>query len=131
MKKKVVVSGSVKLGQKIEDFIDSIKDEYEVLDYPCAIDEKNFLDEYKNVHKEFYRNIENADVLILFNEDKNGVEGYIGSAGFAEVSYAVTLNQLHNFNIQIFIYKMPSKSVPCFDEINMWLTLGWIKLLNL
>lgn len=128
LKKKIVISGSIKLRDKINKFVETLKDKYEILDYPIDIAEENFLEEYKKVHNKFYNNIENADVLLLFNEDKNGIKGYIGYAGFSEISYAITQNLLHNKSIEIYLYKMPSKDVSCYEEINLWLNAGWIKL---
>lgn len=33
-----------------------------------------------------------------------------------------------NKNIELVILKKPSTNVGCFDEIDLWLKLGWIKL---
>ena len=85
------------------------------------------MQEYPPIHKNFYNAIENCDCFLLCNFDKKGIEGYIGSAGFAELAYAVAQNA-KTHSKQIFIYKMPSKEVQCYDEIKLYLSLGWIKL---
>ena len=33
-----------------------------------------------------------------------------------------------NKNIELIIFKIPSQDVGCYEEINLWLKLGWIKL---
>ena len=37
---------------------------------------------------------------------------------------------VYNKNIQILILRMPSVNVQSYEEINLWLKLGWIKLLE-
>lgn len=62
------------------------------------------------------------------NEDKNKKEGYIGQETFAELSFGLAQKLIYNKNIEIIIYKMPSKEVSCYDEICLYLELGWLKL---
>ncbi len=127
--KKVILSGSTKLQEKINDWVYYFKNKgYEIIDYPKLINQKNYMDELPVVYKDFYKNIEACDIFFLMNEDKNGIVGYIGSAGFSELVYAIMQNILHNKNIEIYILKEPAKSLNCYDEINLWLKLGWIKL---
>ena len=61
------------------------------------------------------------------NEDKNGIEGYIGPAVFAELSYGI-IEYLNDRDILLMLLKMPSKEVIGYEEINLWLKLGWIKI---
>ncbi|WP_100066119.1 hypothetical protein [Miniphocaeibacter massiliensis] len=67
-------------------------------------------------------------MLFLFNEDKDNIEGYIGAAAFSEITYAVIRKILNKQNINIFLYKMPSKEVLGYDEISLWLKLKYIKI---
>lgn len=126
--KKIVVSGSASLQPKIKELLEKLKHNYNVLDYPKAISEESFLNDYPQIHKNFYNNIANTDVLLIFNEDKNGVVGHIGAAGFAELAFGLAQNLLYKKNIELFVYKMPSDAVACYDEVKLWLELGWIKL---
>lgn len=128
--KKIVVSGSGKCREKIDELIKRLSAFYDVLNYPKDISKEKFLELYPHIHKEFYENIVKTDVFLLFNYDKDETAGYIGAAGFAEMCFAISQNQLSNKNIEIFIYKMPDKKVQCYDEINLYLQLGWIKLWN-
>ena len=128
--KRIVISGSAKLQNKIQNFRNAIIDTYEILDYPKFIQNDKFIDLYPQIHRDFYENIASTDVFLLFNYDKNGVEGYIGSAGFAELCFAVAQNQVYNKNIEIYIYKLPDVKVHCYDEIKLYLQFGWIKLWN-
>lgn len=129
-KRKLVISGSVKFSKEIKEFVDKIENKYNVLNYPKPIKEEDLLKEYRDIHKKFYFDIENTDDFLLFNYDKNGIEGYIGYAGFAELSFAITQNLLHGKNISIYILKYPSTSVSCKQEIDLWLSLGWVKIFD-
>lgn len=128
--KKIVVSGSGKNREKIEGLIKKLSGFYDILNYPKDISKEKFLELYPHIYREFYESIVKTDVFLLFNYDKADVFGYIGAAGFAEICFAISQNQLFNKNIEIFVYKMPDKKVQYYDEINLYLQLGWIKLWN-
>ena len=70
----------------------------------------------------------NTDDLLLLNLDKKGIEGYIGYESFAELSNLVVKKIQEDDNHKIYIYKMPSKEVGCYDEIMHFLKLGYIEL---
>ena len=127
--KKVVITGSVKLQAEINNWTNFFKNNnYEVLDYPREIEEKKYMKKYPIRHKEFFESITKTDILFIMNEDKNGITGYIGAESFAELAFGLTQNLLYNKNIELVILKMPSPEVQCYDEIYLWLKLGWIKL---
>lgn len=128
--KKIVISGSAKLQDNINYWKEHFNKNYQVLDYPKAIDEKDFINLYPKIHKEFYENITKTDILFIMNEDKNNQVGYIGAAGFAELTFGLAQKLIYNKNIELIILKMPEKSVQCYDEICLWLKLGWIKIYN-
>ena len=69
-------------------------------------------------------------MLFVMNETKEGIDGYIGAETFAELTFALMQNLVYNKNIQIVILRMPSINVQSYEEINLWLKLGWIKLLD-
>jgi len=127
--KKVVIAGSAKLQQEIQNWRELFKNkDYEVLDYPKKIDETEFMELYPNVHKEFFENITKTDMLFIMNEDKNGKSGYIGAESFAELTFGLAQKLVYNKNIELVVLKMPSKDVQCYEEIDLWLKLGWISL---
>ncbi len=127
--KKVVIAGSAKLQQEIQNWRELFKNkDYEVLDYPKKIDETEFMELYPNVHKEFFENITKTDMLFIMNEDKNGKYGYIGAEAFAELTFGLAQKLVYNKEIELIILKMPSQDVQCYEEIDLWLKLGWIKL---
>jgi len=45
-----------------------------VIDYPLAIDQATFLEDYPQVHKKFFAAIMETDILFVMNEDKKGVK---------------------------------------------------------
>ena len=129
--KKIVISGSSKLQDKVEYWISYFKNlNYEILDYPKYIKPSEYEKTLPIIYKDFYTALENTDVYFLMNEEKNGIRGYIGSSSIAELTYVVILNLIHNKNIEIYILNMPSKEVSSYDEVKFWLNMGWIKLFD-
>ncbi len=126
--KKIVISGSSKLKDKVNYWLNYFKNEnYEILDYPKLCEQKDYEKELPKIYKNFYTALENTDVYFLMNEEKNGIKGYIGASAIAELTYVVILNLLHNKNIEIYILNMPSEELSCYDEVKFWLDMGWIK----
>lgn len=129
--KKVVISGSSKLQDKVSYWLNYFKNNnYEILDYPKLIEQENYVKELPKIYKEFYTALENTDVYFLMNEEKKGIKGYIGASSIAELTYVVILNLIHNKNIKIYILNMPSEEVSSYDEVKFWLDMGWIQILD-
>lgn len=127
--KKIVIAGSAKLQQEINVWKETFKNKnYEILDFPKPIEKSKFLELYPNIHREFFSNITKTDILFIMNEDKNGIPGYIGAESFAELTFGLAQKLVYNKNIELIILKIPDKNVQCYEEINLWLKLGWIKL---
>lgn len=126
--KKVVIAGSAKLQNDINYWKEKFSNNYEILDYPKAIEKERFMELYPNVHKEFFENITKTDMLFIMNENKNGKIGYIGAESFAELTFGLAQKLIYGKNIELVILKMPSKEIQCYEEINLWLKLGWIRL---
>ena len=123
--KKIVISGSSKLQDKVNYWLNHFKNkEYQVLDYPKLVSLDNYENELPKIYKDFYSALENTDVYFLMNEEKNGIKGYIGPNSFAELTYVVILNLIHNKNIDIYILNMPSEEVSSYDEVKFWLDQG-------
>lgn len=126
--RKIIIAGSaffykeaLELKKELE------KKDYYVIDYPKKIND-NIKSEYKKTYESFYDNLNKTDDLLLLNLDKKGIEGYIGYESFAELSNLVVKKIQVNKNHEIYIYKMPSKEVGCYDEIKHFLELGYIRL---
>ncbi len=131
--KKIVISGSAKLSKELEHWNRWWqKSGFEVLYCPELIDSNvDFSKAYKETYEHFYKSLLNSDLLFLMNENKNGQEGYIGAQTFAEASYAITNNLIGNKKIiEVVILKMPSKEISCYQEIAIWLKLGWAVLFD-
>ena len=67
-------------------------------------------------------------MLFIMNEDKDGKIGYIGAETFAELAFGLAQKLVYNKKIELVILKMPSENIQCYEEIKLWLKLGWIKL---
>jgi hypothetical protein len=131
--KKVVISGSAKLQQELGKWNDWWqKAGFSVLYCPDLIDPKvDFSTAYKDTYERFYRSLLKSDVLFVMNEDKNGIEGYIGAQTFAEASFAVANNLvLDNKKIRVIVLKKPSDEVASHSEVTTWLELKWVILFD-
>ena len=130
---KVVIAGSAKLPIEIERWVDywNKKNNCEVLNFPKQIPAENFEQIYPEVHVDFFKNIIETDILFVANEEKNNILGYIGAETFAELSFGLTQKLIYNKKIKLILAHMPSQDVSCYNEIVLWLKLGWIdEILN-
>ncbi len=127
--KKIVIAGSAKLPEKIEYWINYFnKKHYKVLDYPKFIPKERFIELYPQIHIEFLENITKTNMLFIMNEDKDGLSGYIGAEAFAELLFGLSQKLVYKKEIELYILKMPSKEVTSYEEVALWLKLGWIKI---
>lgn len=126
--RKIIIVGSAKFYKEAIELKKKLeKERYEVIDYPKKIDDNLEL-EYKKNYESFYENLNKTDDLILLNLDKKGIKGYIGYESFAELSFLIVKKIQNNSGNKVYIYKMPSKEVGCYDEINHFINLGYIEL---
>ena len=126
--RKIIIASSAKFYKEVLELKQELEDSgYNVIDYTKNIN-VNIEKEYKEAYERFYESLSRTDDLILLNLDKNGIEGYIGYESFAELSNLIVKKIKENSNHKIYIYKMPSKEVGCYDEINHFLKLGYIEL---
>ncbi len=151
--KKLVIAGSSKLHERALYWRGYFEGRgYEVIDWPCpssmeaeTIDEPqtapglslgrwlssnddDYAERLTKVYQRFYKNLDQADVFFLMNEDKNGVEGYIGASMIAEITYAVIGNLNRGRKVEINILKMPAKEQNCYEEVKFWLDQKWVKI---
>ena len=103
---------------------------YEVLNYPKNLEWKNIHNEYRDFYMNFFADLMNADIFFLMNEDKKWVEWYIWMESFAELWFATVQKVVNNRPIDIFILKIPSKEIGCYDEIKIRKELWWIDVLE-
>ena len=126
--RKIIIAGSATFYKQAFDMKKELESKnYKVIDYPKNIDDSIEV-EYKQAYERFYDSLSKTDDLLLLNLDKKGIEGYIGYESFAELSNLVVKKIQVNNNHKIYIYKMPSIEVGCYDEIKHFLELGYIEL---
>ena len=126
--RKIVIAGSAKFYKKVLELKKELENKnYNVIDYPKKINDDIEL-EYKEAYETFYENLSSTDDLLLLNLDKKEIKGYIGYESFAELSNLVVKKIQEDNNHKIYIYKMPSKEVGCYDEIMHFIELGYIEL---
>ena len=126
--RKIVIAGSALFYKEAQELKDELeKKKYIVLDYPKKIDVSNKY-EYKKNYETFYNNLSKTYDILILNLDKNNIEGYIGYESFAELSYLIVKKLEDGLNHKIYIYKMPSEEVGCYDEIKQFLDLGYIEI---
>lgn len=126
--KNVVIAGSVSLPTAVEKWVRywSEQNGHLVTNYPKPVSETRFLEEYPQVHKDFFASLRNADILFVANEEKHGIPGYIGAEVFAEIAFAVALNLIADKHIEIILAQKPAEQVQAYEEIQLWSRLGWI-----
>ena len=128
--RKIIIAGSATFYKEALEIKNELENKgYYVIDYPKKINDDIEL-EYKEAYETFYDNLSQTDDLLLLNLDKKGIEGYIGYESFAELSNLVVKKIQVNNDHKIYIYKIPSKEVGCYDEIMHFLELGYINLYN-
>lgn len=125
---KIVIAGSAKLQNEIKKWIDYWTNNGNniILDFPREIPLDKFNDLYPEIHKQFFQNITNTDILFIANGIKNNINGYIGAETFAELSFGLAQKIVYNKDIKLILACMPDKKVACYEEIILWLELGWI-----
>lgn len=131
-KKKVVICASASFEDQIVEWKNKLEERgFEVLKYPTKIRE-NFLTGYNKEFSEHYDAINKADMILALNLDKKGIGGYIGSAVFAEIAFALGLNKAFNKNIEVYyLNPIAKEGLPYSDELELWQNFGWIKQFNL
>ncbi len=126
---KIVISGSASLEKEMKYWLEYWKKEgLEVLDWSNPINDNAFMDEWPHVHKNFYINLTKTDTHFIANEDKNGEKGYIGPGVFAEIAFSVGLNLSQGKNIKVILNQLPSQTNKFYNDLKLWLDLGWIEL---
>ena len=125
--KKIVVSGSISLNY--EELFKDIKNKgFEIIEKPKVLTQSEFNKVFPEELKRFFTSIENTDIYLLYNANKNGIAGYIGENSYAEFYYAIAQNLLHGKNIEIYVYQMPDENLTYYDEIKILLDNNLIKL---
>jgi hypothetical protein len=125
---KVVIAGSAKLQDEMKKWVEywNGKEGHSVINHPRVIPEENFYDLYPDVHKQFFKDITEADILFVANGKRNGIEGYIGAETFAELAFGLAQKLLHGKDIKLILASMPDREVASYDEIVLWQKMGWI-----
>ncbi len=125
---KVVIAGSVSSESEIQKWVEYWKKQENclVLNYPKSTPADQFDELYPEIHKKFFRDINDADILFIANYKKKGINGYIGAETFAELGFGLAKKLIENKNIKLILAQMPDKEVACYNEIVLWNKLGWI-----
>ena len=128
--KKLVIAGSAKFCDEMSEWKEYFENKgHEVINYPKKIDQRN-AQEYQHVYIKFFESLNETDILFVVNENKNGIEGYIGAETFAELTYALIQKKVNGQNKKIYLLKMPSEEVACYTEIRNFVELGWIEIFD-
>lgn len=104
------------------------KDNYNVIQYPKQFTGE-FLPNYKIEFTRHYQEITKSDIVLVLNMKKNDIDGYIGASVFAEIAFAIGINQTSNSEEKIEVYCLNQfpKSLPYSEELQHWVDLGWLK----
>lgn len=126
--KKIVIASSARFQEEIEICKKYFANKgYNVINYPKKINPEN-TEEYRNIYQQFFESLVEADEVFILNEDKNGITGYIGAQAFAEMSFVIVQNIVYNANKKIYLLKMPSENIVCYQEVKRFIELGWVEI---
>ncbi len=129
--KKIVISASSSLQDEIEKWAKFFQSrEFDILNWPKPIKAENFLAKFPLIHKEFYESLNDTDILFVANEHKNNMNGYIGPAVFAEISFVMGLKLSQNKKIRIILNQKPSLENCFHEDIMLWLDNGWLEVFD-
>ena len=121
---KVVISGSISAYKKMAEVtsvleargytvrmpsLDNIGDE---LDADGNTVETAHIKIAKDLIREYYEEIKSCDVLLVVNEEKKGISGYIGGNTFLEMGFAHVLGK------RLYVLNPYSPQLAYVDEIN-------------
>ena len=126
-KNKAIINHNYKLASELKD---------KQLELEIVLNKNAFKNNKNNIIKEISKDTiydvvyakTKIPVKKLLNLDKNNIEGYIGYESFAELSYLIIKKIEDGLNHKIYIYKMPSEEVGCYNEIKQFLDLGYIDI---
>ena len=130
--KKIVIAGSASLQDRATHWEQFWKSRgYTVTASPREISRELYQEEYPAIHAGFYAALNDANIVLIMNEDKNGISGYIGAETFAELAYVVANRLLGKQQVRAILLKMPESRVQSYEEIKLWHQLGWVQLLDI
>ena len=82
---------------------------------------ENFIELYSN----FYKSIDEADILFIVNERKNNVDGYMGVSTYAELARGIINKINDNKDTEIYVLNKPN-----LHEVQSWIDLNMVKIFN-
>lgn len=117
---KIVIAGSTtfqKEHEKVKKVLENAG--HKVLDYPHKDED------YGKGYTEYYKNLSEADVLLVMNFNKNMVIGYIGMETFAEIGFAVANNRLKDNKTEVVVMQRCSEDAN--NELSLFEQYHWIR----
>lgn len=129
LKKKITLCASMSFWNDINIWKDKLgNDGHEVIQYPKQLTGE-FLPNYEIEFTKHYQKMAESDIVLILNMKKNGVNGYIGAAVFAEIAFAIGLNRTSHSAKKIAVCCLNSfpASSPYAEELQHWVDLGWLK----
>lgn len=130
--KNIVIAGSASLQEENKKWVQywAAQKNYTVLDYPKSIEPERLPEKYPAVCKHFFESLKAANILFVANETKHDIPGYIGAEVFAEIMFTIVLNLTEGKNIDIILAHTPSDKIQGRDEVQLWLKLGWVRIMK-
>lgn len=124
---QIAIAGSAKLSERIDFWREWWqKQGAEVLAYPQV----GKAEKYPDLYKRYFVALDSIELLFVMNEDKAGVQGYIGAQTFAEMSYVNARNLLAKQQTRIVLLREPAPENACYDEVKLWLDLDWVEVMK-
>lgn len=135
IKKKIVICGSMRFVEQMGEWQQKLESQgYEVyvpilFDFHKVRDEDGDLERFEEIKrketKNHFEKVNNADILLILNYDKDEKKNYIGGNTFAEIAYAIALNLCHGKNIEIYTINPLPEDSPYYEELSAWRVKQW------
>ena len=121
--KNIVISGSLRFKDEIEQVKNKLEKNNNILDY-SRVDDRSYIE----VLNKFFKSINNTDILLVINNEKSGVNSYIGVSTFCEINHAVLNNIMYNKNISIYLLNDIDSKYSCYNELKYFIDNDIVKI---
>ena len=133
--KKITICGSMKFLEHMKEWKEKLEKQGHIVFAPTSNDFHKVRDEDDNLEKfeeikrtetkNHFQKVEQANVILIMNYDKNGKKNYIGGNTFAEIAYAIALNYCHGKKIEIYTVNPLPEDSSFYEELHAWNVRQW------
>ena len=117
---RIVICGSMSFATTMEKVLSELEAAGHSVFAPENLDtfsfggpsEKSAAKDELDAYNKYYKEIMNSDCILVVNEEKKGIKGYIGANALIEMAFAYVLKK------KIYVLHEVSESLPWYEEIS-------------